>query len=176
MKCPYCGSFNNKVVDSRLSKEGLLIRRRRECDDCQKRFTTYEKVEEIQPGGHQKRRPSRNRIDRDKMAEGIHRACRKRPISVEDIEAFLDTLEQALQESGRKEIHCSEIGERVMAKLHEWDDVAYVRFASVYRQFQDTSDFVQELKELLERRGKKEIKKQKKIVDRSRLKAQSSKD
>ena len=91
------------------------------------------------------------------MAEGIHRACRKRPISMEDIEAFLDTLEQALQESGRKEISCSEIGERVMAQLHEWDDVAYVRFASVYRQFQDTSDFMQELKELLEskKRGKK---------------------
>lgn len=149
MKCPYCGSFNNKVVDSRLSKEGLLIRRRRECDDCQKRFTTYEKVEEINPVVI-KKDGRREPYDRDKVAEGIHRACRKRPISVEDIEAFLDTLEQALQESGRKEISCSEIGERVMAQLHEWDDVAYVRFASVYRQFQDTSDFMQELKELLE--------------------------
>jgi transcriptional repressor NrdR len=149
MKCPYCGSFNNKVVDSRLSKEGLLIRRRRECDDCQKRFTTYEKVEEINPVVI-KKDGRREPYDRDKVAEGIHRACRKRPISMEDIEAFLDTLEQALQESGRKEISCSEIGERVMAQLHEWDDVAYVRFASVYRQFQDTSDFMQELKELLE--------------------------
>jgi transcriptional repressor NrdR len=149
MKCPYCGLFNNKVVDSRLSKEGLLIRRRRECDDCLKRFTTYEKVEEINPVVI-KKDGRREPYDRDKVAEGIHRACRKRPISVEDIEAFLDTLEQALQESGRKEISCSEIGERVMAQLHEWDDVAYVRFASVYRQFQDTSDFMQELKELLE--------------------------
>jgi len=156
MKCPYCGSFNNKVVDSRVSKEGLLIRRRRECDDCQKRFTTYEKVEEINPVVI-KKDGRREPYDRDKVAEGIHRACRKRPISMEDIEAFLDTLEQALQESGRKEISCSEIGERVMAQLHEWDDVAYVRFASVYRQFQDTSDFMQELKELLEskKRGKK---------------------
>jgi transcriptional repressor NrdR len=156
MKCPYCGSFNNKVVDSRVSKEGLLIRRRRECDDCQKRFTTYEKVEEINPVVI-KKDGRREPYDRDKVAEGIHRACRKRPISVEDIEAFLDTLEQALQESGRKEISCSEIGERVMAQLHEWDDVAYVRFASVYRQFQDTSDFMQELKELLE--SKKRVKK-----------------
>jgi len=156
MKCPYCSSFNNKVVDSRLSKEGLLIRRRRECGDCQKRFTTYEKVEEINPVVI-KKDGRREPYDRDKVAEGIHRACRKRPISMEDIETFLDTLEQALQESGRKEISCSEIGERVMAQLHEWDDVAYVRFASVYRQFQDTSDFMQELKELLEskKRGKK---------------------
>ena len=93
MKCPYCGSFNNKVVDSRLSKEGLLIRRRRECDDCQKRFTTYEKVEEINPVVI-KKDGRREPYDRDKVAEGIHRACRKRPISMEDIEAFLDTLEQ----------------------------------------------------------------------------------
>jgi transcriptional repressor NrdR len=159
MKCPYCGSFNNKVVDSRLSKEGLLIRRRRECDDCQKRFTTYEKVEEINPVVI-KKDGRREPYDRDKVAEGINRACRKRPISIEDIDSFLDTLEQSLQESGRKEISCSEIGERVMAQLHEWDDVAYVRFASVYRQFQDTSDFMQELKDLLEskKRGKKAAK------------------
>jgi transcriptional repressor NrdR len=162
MKCPYCGSLNNKVVDSRLSKEGILIRRRRECDDCQKRFTTYEKVEEINPVVI-KKDSRREPYDRDKVAEGIIRACRKRPISMEDIEAFLDTLEQALQDSGRKEISCSEIGERVMAQLHEWDDVAYVRFASVYRQFQDTSDFMQELKDLLEskKRGKKAAKSRK---------------
>ena len=91
----------------------------------------------------------REPYDRDKVAEGIHRACRKRPISMEDIEAFLDTLEQALQESGRKEISCSEIGERVMAQLHEWDDVAYVRFASVYKHFRDIGEFVDELKGLL---------------------------
>ena len=92
---------------------------------------------------------------REKMAEGIHRACRKRPISVEDIEEFMDSLEQSFQESGRKEIAASEIGERVMAKLHEWDDVAYVRFASVYRQFKDPGDFVLELKELLESRKRR---------------------
>lgn len=156
MKCPYCGSFNNKVVDSRLSKEGQLIRRRRECDGCRKRFTTYEKVEEIHPVVI-KKDGRRERYDRDKVAEGIYRACRKRPISVEDIDTFLDSLEQAFQESGRKEIASAEVGERIMDQLHEWDDVAYVRFASVYRQFQDTGDFMQELKEMLEskKRGKK---------------------
>jgi transcriptional repressor NrdR len=156
MKCPYCGSFNNKVVDSRLSKEGQLIRRRRECEGCEKRFTTYEKVEEIHPVVI-KKDGRRERYDREKVGEGIYRACRKRPISVETIDAFLDSLEQTFQDSGRKEIASVEIGERIMNQLHEWDDVAYVRFASVYRQFQDTSDFMLELKELLER--KKRVKK-----------------
>jgi transcriptional repressor NrdR len=161
MKCPYCGSFNNKVVDSRLSKEGVLIRRRRECEACLRRFTTNEKVEEIHPVVIKKdgrREPFR----REKISEGIERACQKRPISVDSIEEFIDSLEQSFQESGRKEIATTEIGERVMAKLHEWDDVAYVRFASVYRQFKDPNDFVQELKELLESRKKKETKTKKK--------------
>jgi transcriptional repressor NrdR len=155
MKCPYCGSFDNKVVDSRLSKEGVLIRRRRECNACQRRFTTYEKVEEIHPVVI-KKDGRREPFNRDKISEGIARACQKRPISVEAIEEFIDSLEQSFQDSGRKEIATTEIGERVMAKLHEWDDVAYVRFASVYRQFKDPDDFVQELKELSERRRKKE--------------------
>jgi transcriptional repressor NrdR len=161
MKCPYCGSFNNKVVDSRLSREGIMIRRRRECDACQRRFTTYEKVEEIHPVVI-KKDGRREPFQREKISEGILRACQKRPISVEDIEEFIDNLEQSFQESGRKEIATSEIGELVMAKLHEWDDVAYVRFASVYRQFKDPGDFVQELTELLESRKKKENKKKKK--------------
>ena len=161
MKCPYCGSFNNKVVDSRLSREGIMIRRRRECDACQRRFTTYEKVEEIHPVVI-KKDGRREPFQREKIAEGIQVACKKRPISVEAIEEFIDLLEQSFQDSGRKEIATSEIGERVMAKLHEWDDVAYVRFASVYRQFKDPGDFVQELKELLESRKKKETKKKKK--------------
>jgi transcriptional repressor NrdR len=161
MKCPYCTSLNNKVVDSRLSKEGVSIRRRRECNTCQRRFTTYEKVEEIHPVVV-KKDGRREPFQREKIAEGIERACQKRPISVEDIEEFIDLLEQSFQDSGRKEISTTEIGERVMARLHEWDDVAYVRFASVYRQFKDPADFVQELKELQESRKKKETKKKKK--------------
>jgi len=138
-----------------------MIRRRRECDACQRRFTTYEKVEEIHPVVI-KKDGRREPFQREKIAEGIQLACQKRPISVEAIEEFIDLLEQSFQDSGRKEIATSEIGERVMAKLHEWDDVAYVRFASVYRQFKDPGDFVQELKELLESRKKKETKKKKK--------------
>jgi transcriptional repressor NrdR len=160
MKCPYCGSFNNKVVDSRLSKEGTMIRRRRECDACLRRFTTYEKVEEIHPVVI-KKDGRREPFQRAKIAEGIQRACQKRPISVEDIEEFIDSLEQSFQDSGRKEIATSEIGERVMARLHEWDDVAYVRFASVYRQFKDPEDFVQQLQELLESRKTREKKNKK---------------
>lgn len=161
MKCPYCGTFNNKVVDSRLSKEGVSIRRRRECNACQRRFTTYEKVEEIHPVVI-KKDGRREPFQRDKIFEGISRACQKRPISVEAIEEFIDSLEQSFQDSGRKEIATTEIGERIMAKLHEWDDVAYVRFASVYRQFKDPNDFVQELKELSESRRKKESRNKKK--------------
>jgi transcriptional repressor NrdR len=161
MKCPYCGTFNNKVVDSRLSKEGMLIRRRRECEECRRRFTTYEKVEEIHPVVI-KKDGRREPFDRDKIFEGIRLSCKKRPISVEAIDEFLDSLEQSLQESGRKEIPASEIGERVMAQLHEWDEVAYVRFASVYRQFKDSQDFLQELQELLESRKKKSPKGKKK--------------
>ncbi|MCJ7833517.1 MAG: transcriptional regulator NrdR [Deltaproteobacteria bacterium] len=161
MKCPYCGSFNNKVVDSRLSREGIMIRRRRECDACQRRFTTYEKVEEIHPVVI-KKDGRREPFQREKIAEGIQSACQKRPISVEAIEEFIDLLEQSFQDSGRKEIATKEIGELVIAKLHEWDDVAYVRFASVYRQFKDPGDFMQELKEMLESRKKKETKKKKK--------------
>ncbi len=154
MKCPYCGSFNNKVIDSRLSREGIMIRRRRECDACQRRFTTYEKVEEIHPVVI-KKDGRREPFQREKIAEGIQLACKKRPISVEVIEEFIDLLEQSFQDSGRKEIATKEIGELVMAKLHEWDDVAYVRFASVYHQFKDSGDFMQELKEMLESRKKK---------------------
>src|SRR4030042_4026858 len=160
MKLSYCGSFNNKVVDSRLSREGIMIRRRRECDACQRRFTTYEKVEEIHPVVI-KKDGRREPFQREKIAEGIQLACQKRRIRGEAIEEFIDLLEQSFQDSGRKEIATSEIGERVMAKLHEWDDVAYVRFASVYRQFKDPGDFVQELKELLESRKKKETNKKK---------------
>lgn len=153
MKCPYCGKARNKVIDSRLSKDGTVIRRRRECLNCRKRFTTYERVEEILPMVV-KRDGRREPFSRQKVLEGMKKACQKRPISMNELEAFVDELERSFQESGEKEIPSSVIGERVMRKLHELDDVAFVRFASVYRRFQDINDFMKELKDLLDKRGK----------------------
>ena len=150
MKCPFCGEIDNKVIDSRLSKEGLVIRRRRECLACTRRFTTYENVEKI-PIMIVKKDGRREAYSRDKVGAGIKRACEKRDISMETIEEFLDELEGDLREMGKKEIPSHDIGERIMAKLHELDDVAYVRFASVYREFKDVNDFVEELKSLLSR-------------------------
>jgi transcriptional repressor NrdR len=150
MKCPFCGEIDNKVIDSRLSKEGLVIRRRRECLACTRRFTTYENVEKI-PIMIVKKDGRREAYNRDKVGAGIKRACEKRDISMETIEEFLDELEGDLREMGKKEIPSHDIGERIMAKLHELDDVAYVRFASVYREFKDVNDFVEELKSLLSR-------------------------
>lgn len=150
MKCPFCGEIDNKVIDSRLSKEGLVIRRRRECLACTRRFTTYENVEKI-PIMIVKKDGRREAYNRDKVGAGIKRACEKRDISMETIEGFLDELEGDLREMGKKEIPSHDIGERIMAKLHELDDVAYVRFASVYREFKDVNDFVEELKSLLSR-------------------------
>lgn len=144
-----------------------MIRRRRECDACLRRFTTYEKVEEIYPVVI-KKDGRREPFQREKILEGIQLACQKRPISVEVIEEFVDALEQSFQESGRKEIATKEIGERVMAKLHELDEVAYVRFASVYKQFKDPADFEQELKELLESRKRKEKKSSNKRAEQER--------
>lgn len=148
MKCPFCGEINNKVIDSRLSKDGNVIRRRRECIVCRRRFTTYEHIEEI-PVMIIKKDGRREVFSIDKLRSGIQKACQKRNISVNIIEDFLDELERDLRESGEKEIPSHKIGERVMAKLHEIDDVAYVRFASVYREFKDVNDFVSELKSLL---------------------------
>jgi transcriptional repressor NrdR len=148
MKCPFCGEINNKVIDSRLSKDGNVIRRRRECLVCSRRFTTYEHIEEI-PVMIIKKDGRREVFSIDKLRSGIQKACQKRNISVNIIEEFLDELERDLRESGEKEIPSHKIGERVMAKLHEIDDVAYVRFASVYREFKDVNDFVSELKSLL---------------------------
>ena len=150
MKCPYCGEIDNKVIDSRLSKEGLVIRRRRECLACTRRFTTYENVEKI-PIMIVKKDGRREVYNRDKVGAGIKRACEKRDVSMEIIDGFLDELEGDLREMGKKEIPSHDIGERIMAKLHELDDVAYVRFASVYREFKDVNDFVEELKSLLSR-------------------------
>ena len=148
MKCPYCGEIDNKVIDSRLSKDGNVIRRRRECLVCTRRFTTYEHIEEI-PIMIIKKDGRREVFSREKIRSGIKRACEKRDISMETIDGFLDELEGDLREMGKKEIPSHAIGERVMIKLHELDDVAYVRFASVYREFKDVNDFVDELKSLL---------------------------
>jgi transcriptional repressor NrdR len=148
MKCPYCGEIDNKVMDSRLSKDGTVIRRRRECIDCNRRFTTYEHVEEI-PIMIIKKDGRREVFNREKVRQGMARACEKRNISVEIIEEFIDNLERDLKEIEDKEIPSAIVGEKIMAKLHELDDVAYVRFASVYREFKDVNDFFSELKKLL---------------------------
>ena len=148
MKCPFCGETNNKVIDSRLSRDGNVIRRRRECIECSRRFTTYEHIEEI-PIMIIKKDGRREVFNREKVGAGMKRACEKRNISINVIEEFIEELEHDLRETGEKEIPSSVIGERIMAKLHEIDDVAYVRFASVYREFKDVNDFVSELKKLL---------------------------
>jgi transcriptional repressor NrdR len=156
MKCPYCASLSNRVIDSRLSKEGDEIRRRRVCDDCNRRFTTYERVAEVLPlvVKHDGRREP---FDRDKIMVGLRKACEKRPVSMDSLERVVERIEIWTQERGGKEIPSSEIGERIMEELHELDEVAYVRFASVYRQFKDINQFMSELKGLLERRGRKDV-------------------
>ncbi|MFL5249986.1 MAG: transcriptional regulator NrdR [Myxococcales bacterium] len=154
MKCPFCPSQDNKVIDSRLSNQGAVIRRRRECLGCERRFTTYERVEEILPMVV-KKDGRREAFDRQKIVSGIEIACRKRPVSGEQIEAVVDGIERRLQEMGEKEIPTTFIGETVMRELSRLDEVAYVRFASVYRSFKDVGEFMSELKELIhERKGK----------------------
>ncbi len=148
MKCPYCHENHNKVIDSRLSRDGTAIRRRRACISCGRRFTTYEYIDEI-PLMIIKKDKRREVFNRDKIRAGIQKACEKREISINQIEAFIEELERDLRETGEKEIPSSVLGERIMAKLHELDKVAYVRFASVYRDFKDVNDFVTELKNLL---------------------------
>jgi transcriptional repressor NrdR len=151
MKCPYCAKLDNKVIDSRLSKDGRTIRRRRECLGCARRFTTYEKLEEILPMVV-KKDGRREPFNREKITEGIKKACQKRPVSMTQIEEFVDALELHFQELGKKEIDSKEIGERVMNQLKDWDGVAYVRFASVYRQFKDINEFMSELEAMLKAR------------------------
>lgn len=151
MKCPFCGENNNKVIDSRLSKEGSAIRRRRECLGCTRRFTTYETVEEV-PLMIIKKDKRREIFSREKVRSGLKKACEKREISMNAIESFIEELERDLREAEEKEIPSRAIGEKIMAKLHELDKVAYVRFASVYRDFKDVHDFVTELKTLLDQR------------------------
>lgn len=148
MKCPYCRELDNKVIDSRMTKEGNAVRRRRECLACKHRFTTYERIEEI-PLVLVKKDGRRENFDRTKVLVGMQKACEKRNISINTLEEFVDELERELQEIGEKEIPSSVVGERIMAKLHELDGVAYVRFASVYREFKDINDFMSQLKNLL---------------------------
>lgn len=155
MRCPYCTNVENKVIDSRLSKDGRSIRRRRECLECGRRFTTYEKLEEVLPMVV-KKDGRREPFQREKITGGMKKACQKRPISVNKIEEFVESMELYFQELGKKEIESKEIGEKVINTLKEWDEVAYVRFASVYRQFRDISEFMRELEGILKARKEKE--------------------
>jgi transcriptional repressor NrdR len=140
--------MDNKVIDSRVSKDGAVIRRRRECIDCSRRFTTYEHIEEI-PIMIVKKDGRREVFSRDKVRSGMAKACQKLDISMNVIEDFIDDLERDLRETGEKEIPSRVVGEKIMVQLHTLNDIAYVRFASVYREFKDVNDFVAELKTLL---------------------------
>ena len=148
MKCPDCSDMENKVVDSRLNKEGTVIRRRRECLNCSVRFTTYEKLERSLPLLI-KKDGRREEFDRDKIIHGVQKACQKRPVSIKDIEDLVDRVEQYVQELGEKEVSAVKVGEKVISEIYNLDDVAYVRFASVYRSFKDVNEFMVELKEVL---------------------------
>lgn len=151
MKCPYCGFDNSRVIDSRPAEENNSIRRRRQCDGCGKRFTTYEKVETI-PLTVIKKDKTREPYDRTKIEAGIMSSCHKRPISVEAIEKTIDAIETEIFNLELKEVESSQIGEIVMDKLKDLEDVAYVRFASVYREFKDVETFMDELKKVLDRK------------------------
>lgn len=148
MKCPFCGQLESKVVDSRPAEEGASIRRRRECLECHKRFTTYETVESL-PLVVIKKDGSRQSFDRAKLFNGMMRACEKRPVSFDTLERIADEIEQELQNSLERETSTERIGELVMDRLKDVDEVAYVRFASVYRQFKDLNTFMAELNKLL---------------------------
>jgi len=148
VNCPFCGHAKDKVVDSRESGSGNTIRRRRECLDCGRRFTSYERIEEI-PYFVIKKDGRRQEFDRHKLTAGLHRACEKRPISAKAIAVLVDEVEQMVQDSPDREVETNRIGEQVMQRLKELDSVAYVRFASVYRQFEDVQEFMTELRDLL---------------------------
>lgn len=148
MKCPFCGQLDNKVIDSRLSGGGEVTRRRRECEHCQRRYTTYERVEEVLPL-IVKKDGRREQFDRMKVIAGLRRACEKRPVSSETLDRIVDRIERELVDSGEKEVSSSVIGERCMDALKETDPVAYVRFASVYRSFKDIHEFMNALSTLL---------------------------
>ncbi len=150
MKCPYCGYVEDKVIDSRPTDENSAIRRRRECSKCQRRFTTYEKVESV-PLVVIKKDKTRQLFDREKLLNGLLRACEKRPVSIEELENLVDGIESQICNSFKREVTSQEIGEMVMEKLKDLDEVAYVRFASVYRQFKDINTFMDELNKLIKK-------------------------
>lgn len=154
MKCPFCDEIEDKVVDSRMAREGQVIRRRRECLACKRRYTTYERIEESLPMVV-KKDGRREPFDRTKILAGLKKACEKRPISVATIEAVTDRIEKRVQEMGETEVQSRTIGEEVMRELHQLDQVAYVRFASVYREFKDIDQFMDELKTLARERQEK---------------------
>ncbi len=154
MKCPFCGHLEDKVVDSREAKEGDAIRRRRECLRCRRRFTTYEHIEDVLPVVV-KKDGRREPFDRNKILGGLKKACEKRPVAMDVLEEIVSRIEKRAQESGEKEIPSSMIGSEVMRELQMLDEVAYVRFASVYREFKGINEFMDELKDLLKERNKK---------------------
>ena len=153
MKCPFCGAIDSKVIDSRPTEDGEKIRRRRECLSCKKRFTTYEIVETV-PLMVVKRDRSREAFDRQKLLNGMLRACEKRPVSYQQLDAAVSNIEQTLHSSYDREVSSMYIGDLAMDQLKHIDDVAYVRFASVYRQFSDVNTFMEELKDMLDSRSK----------------------
>ena len=148
MRCPFCGSQRDSVIDSRISKNGASVRRRRECLKCRRRFTTYEYVERV-PLMVIKKDSRREHFDRQKLMSGLMKACEKRPVSVDRLERLVDDIERKLERKNEQEVKSKDIGELVMNSLHELDEIAYVRFASVYRQFKDINQFVKEIKRFL---------------------------
>jgi transcriptional repressor NrdR len=151
MRCPFCRNRGNRVIDSRLSNDGALIRRRRACSACKRRFTTYERVEEAAPMVV-KKDGRREQFDRAKIVAGLKRACEKRPVSMETIEQIANNIETTMTEQSEREVNSNMIGSAVMNELHKIDQVAYVRFASVYRQFKDIDEFMHELEDLINQR------------------------
>jgi transcriptional repressor NrdR len=151
MRCPFCRHRGNRVIDSRLANDGMLIRRRRACSGCKRRFTTYERVEEAAPMVV-KKDGRREPFDRAKIVAGLKRACEKRPVSMETIEQLANNIETAMTEQSDREVASSVVGAAVMNELHKIDQVAYVRFASVYRQFKDIDEFMHELEDLINQR------------------------
>ncbi len=151
MRCPFCRNKGNRVVDSRMSSDGVLIRRRRMCTSCKRRFTTYERVEEATPMVV-KKDGRREPFERSKIIAGLKRACEKRPVSMEVIDSIASTIESSMAEQGDREVQSSAIGSAVMNELHKIDQVAYVRFASVYRSFKDIDEFMHELEDLIKER------------------------
>ena len=155
MKCPFCKADNDKVVDSRAADEGAVVRRRRQCLECSRRYTTYERIEEI-PLRVIKKDGSRAPFDRNKILAGLLKACEKTPVASEQLEKLVHEIEQDINERGDNEVETRYIGELVMRKLRELNQIAYVRFASVYREFRDINQFLEELRPLVEKRGKTE--------------------